>query len=54
MDPDIAALCCARRCFEFAWRQELESDHPNWLLLFDIHLELIDVEERLAAAGAAE
>ena len=47
MNPNVSDLDLARRCFEFAWRNELSSERPDWLLLFQLHYELIDVDSRL-------
>jgi hypothetical protein len=47
MNLNISDLEDFRRSFLLAWWEELVSDDPDWMKLFEIHYELVSVERRL-------
>ena len=47
MNLNISDLEDFRGSFLLAWWEELMSEDPDWMRLFEIHYELVSVERRL-------
>jgi hypothetical protein len=47
MNMNISQLESLRSSFLAAWSEELFSDDPDWMRVFEIHYELVTVERRL-------